>query len=334
MTGVSGKFYLRIMFIKTNREVLYVKDQKNNQKRTFTKNIMTYNEFINNILETRGRFNCENEHHERHHIIPKCVGGTNDKDNLIDLFLREHFEAHRLLALENQDNEKLVCAWWVMSHDRKGRNITAEEYEEARIAIKQSISGEKHPMYGKHPSDSARQKMSDSRKGKRLSEETKQKISDSHKGKHEGENNSMYGRRGADCPNYGKHHSEEARKKMSEARMGKYKGENSPTYGKHPSDETKRKIGEANRGRYVGTNSCRARKVAQYDLDGNLIRIWDYIKQAANTLGLGGAHISACCRGKKGRKTVGGFVWRYVDETPQNDCKITKETEEVDRDVN
>lgn len=34
-----------------------------------------------------------------HHIIPKCVGGTNDPSNLIKLSISEHVEAHYLLAL-------------------------------------------------------------------------------------------------------------------------------------------------------------------------------------------------------------------------------------------
>lgn len=59
---------------------------------------MNYIEFINSILNTRGRFNCGDEYHERHHIVPKCKNGTNDDNNLIDLFAREHFIAHKLLA--------------------------------------------------------------------------------------------------------------------------------------------------------------------------------------------------------------------------------------------
>lgn len=41
--------------------------------------MQTYEEFINNILETRGRFACGDEYHERHHIVPKCMGGTNEE---------------------------------------------------------------------------------------------------------------------------------------------------------------------------------------------------------------------------------------------------------------
>ena len=66
---------------------------------------MTYKEFIDNILNTRGRFAIpKNEYKERHHIIPKCMGGNNEKDNLIDLYAREHFIAHKLLVEENPDS--------------------------------------------------------------------------------------------------------------------------------------------------------------------------------------------------------------------------------------
>lgn len=116
--------------------------------------MQTYKEFINNILETRGRFNCGDEYHERHHILPKSCGGTNDKNNLIDLYAKEHFEAHRLLALENPDNKKLISAWWLMSHVKGNENqewyeIKSEEYEEARIAFVDSISGENSFWYNR-----------------------------------------------------------------------------------------------------------------------------------------------------------------------------------------
>lgn len=35
---------------------------------------------------------------EKHHIIPKSLGGSNDKDNLVKLTAREHFVCHRLLT--------------------------------------------------------------------------------------------------------------------------------------------------------------------------------------------------------------------------------------------
>jgi hypothetical protein len=108
-----------------------------------------YCEFINNILNTRGRFNCNDEYHERHHIIPKCMGGTDDKENLIDLLAREHFVAHRLLAIENPENEKLAYALWCMcslpGSSKKRAEVTSEEYEEARKQYAQKFSGGKNP---------------------------------------------------------------------------------------------------------------------------------------------------------------------------------------------
>lgn len=110
---------------------------------------MKYQEFINNVLQTRGRFACGKEYHERHHIIPKCMGGNDDEENLIDLFAREHFEVHRLLALENPENDKLVYAWWCMctlpGSSKKRIDITAQEYEEARKKYAEKFSGDKNP---------------------------------------------------------------------------------------------------------------------------------------------------------------------------------------------
>lgn len=170
-------------------------------------NKMTYKEFINSILETRGRFECGNEYHERHHIKPKCMQGTNDKNNLIDLFAREHFEAHRLLALENPDNEKLVYAWWNMSHMNKAKQrnyeITAEEYEEAKLAFSKAISEEM--------------------KGRKFSDETLKKMKDTAKERFIiPENNPMYGKK----------HSEESKNKISEGN-------------RNPSKETRRKMSNA-----------------------------------------------------------------------------------------
>ena len=41
---------------------------------------------------------------ERHHIIPKCLGGSNKKDNIVKLTAREHFVAHLLLTKMTDHN--------------------------------------------------------------------------------------------------------------------------------------------------------------------------------------------------------------------------------------
>lgn len=243
-------------------------------------NTLTYNEFINNILKTRGRFACGDEYHERHHIVPRCTGGTDDENNLIDLFAKEHFEAHRLLALENPDNAKLIYAWWCMStqtnqYTKERYQVTAEEYEEIKkkysVVRSESMCGENHPLYGTH-----------------LSEETKQKISTKLK---------EFFLNPENHPMYGKHMSEESKEKSRLSHLGK-----------NASYETKQKMSEKRK----GSDNHASKSVMQFDENGNYIRTWEYASMASNTLNIDLSSIIKCCRGK--RKKAGGFIWCYADE--------------------
>lgn len=54
-------------------------------------------------------------YYERHHIIPKCLGGNNEKSNLVFLTAEEHWLAHLLLVKLNPGNKKLVWACQAMS---------------------------------------------------------------------------------------------------------------------------------------------------------------------------------------------------------------------------
>lgn len=242
---------------------------------------ITYQDFIQNILSTRGRFACGDEYHERHHIVPRCMDGGNEKDNLIDLFASEHYEAHRLLALENPDNAKLVHAWWMMSTARASiqtqERITAQEYEDARRALSQAMSGENNPMYGK-PSP---------RRGTHLTEEQKQYLRDINTGEL--------------SPNYGKHISEETKAKMRAAQSGRI-----------ASDEARLNMRNAHLGKNMGADSPRAKRVAQYGLDGILIKVWDCMSDIKRQLGINTASISAVCCGRN--PTAGGYQFRHVND--------------------
>lgn len=242
---------------------------------------MTYEEFINNILETRGRFECDEEYHERHHIVPKCMGGTNDEENLIDLFAREHFEAHRLLALENPDNEKLVYAWWMMAHtnnaNQRDYEITAEEYEEVKINISKKISGENNPMYGikgeLHPSYGIRRYGEDNPfYGKSHTEETKDKLRV-----------------------YAKNRSDAHRKRISESKKGK----RAYNKGVPMSDEQKEKL-----------KASRKDKKRVMCIETNII--YESIGEASRNTNIDKTTISRCCNKKQ--KTAGGYQWCYIDE--------------------
>ena len=167
---------------------------------------MTYKNYIENILQSRGRFNCGNKYHERHHIIPKSCGGTDDENNLIDLFPKEHFIAHKLLAEENPKNYKLTSAYNIMSFaandSQKRYRLTPEEYEEARLFASKKAKEfyshkENHPNYGKHLSESTKKKISEANKGNKyclgrtISKETRKKISEANTNPPESTRNKM-----------------------------------------------------------------------------------------------------------------------------------------------
>ena len=100
-----------------------------------------YNDFICEIITNFGQHrktspNPDGIIYERHHIKPRCVGGTDDIFNLVDLTPREHYIAHKLLAEEYPNEEKLICAWHFMSIIKQNNyQATPEEYEASRLAI-------------------------------------------------------------------------------------------------------------------------------------------------------------------------------------------------------
>jgi len=69
-----------------------------------------YKEYIDRILSSRENKRDKNTYQEKHHIIPKTLGGTNDVNNLIYLYAQEHYYAHKLLAKENPSEKGLQLA--------------------------------------------------------------------------------------------------------------------------------------------------------------------------------------------------------------------------------
>ena len=77
---------------------------------------------------------------ELHHIIPQSMGGSNDKENLVELTAREHFICHWLLVkmTEGDDRSKMLYALKGMKAENKYQQryqtkITARVYETFRI---------------------------------------------------------------------------------------------------------------------------------------------------------------------------------------------------------
>ena len=83
--------------------------------------INCYNELINDC-RSRVVNNDLTNYLELHHIIPKCLGGSNDKENLVYMTSLEYIVAHCLLFLMYNSEEKIIFAAWSMLLLNKSTN--------------------------------------------------------------------------------------------------------------------------------------------------------------------------------------------------------------------
>lgn len=179
---------------------------------------MDYNK-IYTALINKAKNRVINEYTELHHIIPRCLEGTNRSDNLVYLTPEEHYVAHLLLLKIYPNNKKLIYAAHMMTIGLpQHRRNKAYGWVRRKMSI--SMSGNGNHMYGKQ-----------------LSEERKKQS----------------GRSGTSNAFYGKHHSKETKLKISNANKGKpgLTGDKNGMFGKKHKDETKQKISKNNP--YTGT---------------------------------------------------------------------------------
>jgi hypothetical protein len=173
----------------------------------------------------------QNIYTEKHHIIPKSLGGDNTPDNIVVLTGREHFICHRLLTkiTSGCDKAKMIFAVHMMLSCKKSqkRHITTSY---TYHIIREQVANE----------------MSILHKNKIVSPETRKKLSDAAMGR--------------PSAFKGKTHSAESLLLISEAVKAKSHSIHSPENaakrvatraGYRHSDETKRKISKSNMGKTV-----------------------------------------------------------------------------------
>jgi hypothetical protein len=119
------------------------------------------------------------QYYERHHILPKSLGGLNTKDNLVYLTGREHFICHWLLTkfTSGKDYYMMVNAWNKITFSARNyqkRYIPSSRvYEFVRKEWGKTISklnkgklaGSNNPTFGKPRSEETKHRISIAKKG-------------------------------------------------------------------------------------------------------------------------------------------------------------------------
>lgn len=181
---------------------------------------------------------------DSHHILPRCLGGTDCVTNLVKITPEEHYVAHQLLVKMYPGNGKLIWAALAMTgtgngmgNGRKGNKlygwlrrafvenqtgVPKSENTRRNIskALKGLLVGDKHPLYGVPCPPERAAKISAANMGKRkgikkgpMSEEAKKKLSASKK--------ALFIRTGKSSK--GSKHSQESKTKMSVTKLAKSK---------------------------------------------------------------------------------------------------------------
>lgn len=122
------------------------------------------------ILIERSRGRTLDGYVEKHHIIPRCLGGSDDDNNIAILTPEEHFLAHQLLVKIYPNSPPLVNAAIIMTthHTRARANNKLFGWlrRQASVARKKWLTENGHPkgMLGKIHSEEKKKQISVSAK--------------------------------------------------------------------------------------------------------------------------------------------------------------------------
>lgn len=168
---------------------------------------------------------------EKHHIVPRSMGGTDDKENLVILTAREHYIAHLLLTkcVSEEFLSKMLYAYMMMSIV-KDENQDRTFKVNARLFESRKLESIEFKKAYKH-TEEAKKSISKNLKGvkkKPFTKEHKINISEGHKGQ-KAWNKGIKGVVTA---------SEETKRKMSESANGRI-----------VKDSTKKKLSDISKGK-------------------------------------------------------------------------------------
>lgn len=185
------------------------------------------------IARARGR--VLGGYRERHHVVPRCMGGTDDRHNLVDLTPEEHYVAHQLLVKIHPGVKGLATAAVRMAKQSVGRKAYGWLRRKHAENISARMLGNKHTL------------------GKALSAEHRAKVGAASRGRKLPPRSAEHAKKIA-AKNIGRKLSPEHRAKLSSVRLGRVPWNK----GKHLSTATRAKMAAA----HIGNPSNRGRKLS------------------------------------------------------------------------
>jgi 5-methylcytosine-specific restriction endonuclease McrA len=230
---------------------------------------MDYQKIYKSFIESRKELKRNLEYSERHHIIPKSLGGKDIESNIVTLTPREHFFAHLLLynfAVLPEEKHKMSCAISFLRHgnDNSKNVLNSRKYDiEKRIKSKNQSKFMENYWEGKSKEEKKKLLKNFAGMGHlHWTEESHKKASESAK-KRVGEKNSFFG----------KTHSKKQKEKWSNERRGKIpwnKGKTGLQKCSEQNKETFRKLGKSMSKRIWMNDGIKSFRILRDDVDQKL----------------------------------------------------------------
>jgi hypothetical protein len=100
---------------------------------------------IYDTLVRRGQNRILEGYSEKHHIVPRCLGGTDEATNLVSLTPEEHYLCHLLLVKIHPNNIRLVKAAMFMVSANRDQQRNNKAYGWLKRQYSEYMSGPNNP---------------------------------------------------------------------------------------------------------------------------------------------------------------------------------------------
>jgi len=207
---------------------------------------MNHQKVYENIVQkakSENRQKGEGTYYEKHHILPRCLGGDNKMDNLVLLTAKEHFICHKLLTKLYPKERGINLALFAMVNFQNNSRVNHIKYTARDYAYSKELHNS-IPV-----SEETRKKLSNTYKP--ISKENRLKgwetrRENNYEAWNKGKTN-IYSKETIEkirIARLGTAHKELSKEKIRKSMKGKHAGENNPMAGKSLMDVWTEKYGK------------------------------------------------------------------------------------------